>query len=41
MPKNPVVVTTIVSTKMIDKIAADYGVEVRRVLTGFKFGPAI
>ena len=37
MPKNPVVVTTIVSTKMIDKIAADYGVEVRRVLTGFKF----
>lgn len=37
MSKNPVVVTTIVSTKMIDKIAADYGVEVRRVLTGFKF----
>ena len=30
MPENPVVVTTIVSTKMIDKIAADYGVEVRR-----------
>ena len=37
MPQNPVVVTTIVSTRMIDKIAADYGVEVRRVLTGFKF----
>ena len=37
MPENPVVVTTIVSTKMIDKIAADYGVEVRRVLTGFIF----
>lgn len=37
MPANPIVVTTIVSTKMIDKIAADYGVEVRRVLTGFKF----
>lgn len=37
MPANPVAVTTIVSTKMIDKIAADYGVEVRRVLTGFKF----
>lgn len=37
MPENPVAVTTIVSTKMIDKIAADYGVEVRRVLTGFKF----
>ncbi len=37
MPQDPVAVTTIVSTKMIDKIAADYGVEVRRVLTGFKF----
>jgi phosphoglucomutase len=37
MPNRPVVVTTIVSTKMIDRIAADYGVEVRRVLTGFKF----
>lgn len=37
MPADPVAVTTIVSTKMIDKIAADYGVEVRRVLTGFKF----
>lgn len=37
MPESPVVVTTIVSTKMIDKIAADHGVEVRRVLTGFKF----
>ncbi|MCI8364416.1 MAG: phospho-sugar mutase [Eubacterium sp.] len=37
MPKDPVAVTTIVSTKMIDKIAADYDVEVRRVLTGFKF----
>lgn len=37
MPADPVAVTTIVSTRMIDKIAADYGVEVRRVLTGFKF----
>lgn len=37
MPENPIVVTTIVSTRMIDRIAADYGVEVRRVLTGFKF----
>ncbi len=37
MPKNPVAVSTIVSTKMVDKVAADYGVEVRRVLTGFKF----
>lgn len=37
MPEQPVVVTTIVSTRMIDKIAAHYGVEVKRVLTGFKF----
>ncbi len=37
MPEKPIAVTTIVSTKMVDKIAADYGVEVRRVLTGFKF----
>lgn len=37
MPKQPVVVTTIVSTRMIDKIAAHYGVQVKRVLTGFKF----
>lgn len=37
MPENPVAVTTIVSTAMADKIAAKYGVELRRVLTGFKF----
>lgn len=37
MPENPVAVTTIVSTSMADKIAAKYGVELRRVLTGFKF----
>ncbi len=37
MPKRPVAVTTIVSTKMIDQIAKHYGVEVKRVLTGFKF----
>lgn len=37
MPEQPVVVTTIVSTRMIDKLAAHYGVEVKRVLTGFKF----
>ncbi len=37
MPEHPVAVTTIVSTRMIDRIAASYGVEVRRVLTGFKF----
>lgn len=37
LPQNPVAVTTIVSTDMVDGIAADYGVEIRRVLTGFKY----
>ena len=37
MPQNPVAVTTIVSTDMADKVAKEYGVELRRVLTGFKF----
>ena len=37
MPQNPVAVTTIVSTDMADAVAADYGVALRRVLTGFKF----
>lgn len=37
MPSRPVAVTTIVSTPMADLIAEQYGVELRRVLTGFKF----
>ncbi len=37
MPERPVAVTTIVSTDMADAVAAKYGVELRRVLTGFKF----
>ena len=37
MPERPVAVTTIVSTDMAQPIAAAYGVELRRVLTGFKF----
>ena len=37
MPEKPVAVTTIVSTDMADAVASDYGVELRRVLTGFKF----
>ena len=37
MPKNPVAVSTIVSTDMAAKVAEKYGVEFRRVLTGFKF----
>ncbi|MDO4458591.1 MAG: phospho-sugar mutase [Clostridia bacterium] len=37
MPPAPVAVSTIVSTDMIDGIAADYGVTIRRCLTGFKY----
>lgn len=37
MPENPVVVTTIVSSSMVDPVAQHYGIEVRRVLTGFKY----
>ncbi len=37
MPARPVAVTTIVSTDLATPIAAKYGVELRRVLTGFKF----
>ena len=37
MPKNPVAVTTIVSTDMATPVAKKYGVELRRTLTGFKF----
>ena len=37
MPQNPVAMTTIVSTDMATPIAAKYGVELRRTLTGFKF----
>ena len=37
MPKDPVAVTTIVSTDMATHIAKKYGVELRRTLTGFKF----
>jgi phosphoglucomutase len=37
MPKNPVAVTTIVSTDMVTPLAEHYGIELRRVLTGFKY----
>lgn len=37
MPKNPVAVKTIVTTDICKKIAQEYGVELREVLTGFKF----
>ncbi|MDO4552964.1 MAG: phospho-sugar mutase, partial [Bacillota bacterium] len=37
LPERPVAVTTIVSTKLANRIAERYGVELRRVLTGFKY----
>lgn len=35
--ENAVAVTTIVSSAMVDALAAEYGFELRRVLTGFKY----
>ncbi len=37
MPKNPVAVKTIVTTDLTKAISAKYGVELREVLTGFKY----
>ena len=37
MPKNPVAVMSLVSTPLADKVAEHYGVELRHVLTGFKW----
>ena len=37
MPKTPVAVMSIVSTPLADKVAEHYGVELRHVLTGFKW----
>ena len=37
MPKNPVAVKSIVSTPLADAVAENYGVELRSVLTGFKW----
>lgn len=37
MPENPVAVKTIVTTDIVRKICREYGVELREVLTGFKF----
>lgn len=37
MPKNPVAIKSIVSTDIAMAIAEEYGVELRNVLTGFKF----
>lgn len=37
MPEKPVAIKTIVSSKMAEDVAKDYGVEMKNVLTGFKF----
>lgn len=37
MPKNPIMVKTVVTMDMAEKIAEDYGVKTINVLTGFKF----
>ena len=37
MPQRPVAVKSIVSTPLADKVAQHYGVEMRNVLTGFKW----
>ena len=37
MPENPVAVKSIVSTPLADAVAKNYGVEMRGVLTGFKW----
>ncbi len=37
MPEQPVMVKTVVTTKLADAVAENYNVEVRDVLTGFKY----
>lgn len=37
MPADPLAITTIVSSDMVEPVAAKYGVAVKRVLTGFKY----
>lgn len=37
MPQDPIAVSTIVSTSMIDAIAAEFGIGIKRTLTGFKY----
>lgn len=37
MPKNPIAIKTIVTSKMAEKVAKNHGVEMLDVLTGFKF----
>ena len=37
MPSNPVMFNTVVTSDLGEKVAADYGVETEKTLTGFKF----
>ncbi len=37
LPENPVVVKTIVTSKLVEKLCEKYGVELKNVLTGFKY----
>ena len=37
LPENPVVVKTIVTTKLINKLCEKYGCQLKNVLTGFKY----
>lgn len=37
LPKDPIIVSTIVSTSLTEKIAAEYGAKLVTVLTGFKY----
>ena len=37
MPKNPIIVKTIVTTDLVKKIASEYGLQIIEVLTGFKY----
>lgn len=37
LPESPVVVKTIVTTKLVEKLCEKYGVELKNVLTGFKY----
>ena len=37
MPENPVMFNTVVTSDLGEKVAADYGVETEKTLTGFKF----
>lgn len=37
LPEDPVMVKTVVTSVLVDRVAANYGVEVKNVLTGFKY----